>query len=534
MRPFSLPLLTTIAVLSFATLCAPAHGQHVFPVPDTKSLPQDAGRDELVRSCNMCHPIMPVLGEQRTEPEWRGVVDAMRGRGATVTDEEAARIAAYLAKYFAPGMPMRPGAGVFPGGARFILGGRPPDTAPVIGQPLETRKPVGEGQKPAFAGQTRAPAVRTHTAVETTVVAHGLNHPWALAFLPNGHMLITEKPGSMRVLTAAGEVGAPVANVPTVFYRGDGGLLDLVIDPKFASNRQVYFAYAEPRTGGAGLTLASARLSDDESALESVRVLLRIEPAHPSVSHFGCRLLFDPQGKLFMTSGERMDLVLREQAQKLDSRLGKLLRLNTDGSAAPGNPFEKTAGALPDIWTYGHRNSQGLAYRPGTHELWSIEHGQAGGDELNVIKPGHNYGWPLVAYGMENDRTPIDGGHTSGPGIEQPKYYWDPAIGPTSMAFYTGKLIPEWHDNLFVASHLGQHIARLVLKGDRVVGEERLLLDQRQRMRWVGQGPDGALWVLTDNLDGRLLRLAPTAGKYARESIVWPLAEIIVWPTTQG
>jgi len=508
MRAFPMFLLPPVAAVLLATLAAPASSQSPFPVPDAASLPQDAGHDELVRSCNLCHPIMPVLGQQRTEPEWRGVVEAMRGRGAKVTDEESVLIAGYLAKYFAPGMPMRPGAGVVPRGAQFILGGRPPDGEPVIGKPLETRDPVGKGQKPAFTGQTRAPAIRTKTAIDATVVAHGLNHPWALAFLPNGHMLITEKPGTMRVLTVDGAVGPSIANVPAVFYRSDGGLLDLVLDPHFAGNRQVYFAYAEPRTGGAGLTLANARLSDDESALESVHVLLRVEPTHPSVSHFGCRLLFDPQGKLFMTSGERMDPVLRVQAQQLDSRLGKLLRLNTDGSAAPGNPFEKTAGALPDIWTYGHRNSHGLAYHPVTHELWSIEHGQAGGDELNVILPGRNYGWPLVAYGTENDHSPINGGVTQAPNVEQPKYFWDPAIGPTGMAFYTGRLVPEWRNNLFVASHMGQHLARLVLKGHKVVGEERLLLDQHQMMRWVGQGPDGALWVLTDNADGRLIRLA--------------------------
>jgi len=339
------------------------------------------------------------------------------------------------------------------------------------------------------------------------LIAHGLNHPWALAFLPNGHMLITEKPGAMRVVTATGEVGAPIANVPEVFYKSDAGLLDLVIDPKFARNRQVYFAFSEPRTGGSGLTLASARLSADESALESVRILLRIEPTHTSVSHFGCRLLFDRKGKLFMTSGERMDPVLRVQAQQLDSRLGKLLRLNVDGSAAAGNPFAKTAGALPDIWTYGHRNSQGLAYHPVTRELWSIEHGEAGGDELNLIEPGRNYGWPLIAYGTEYDRRPINGGLTDSPQMQQPKYFWDPAIGPTSMAFYDGKLIREWRNNLFIAAHMGQHVARLVLDGDRVVGEERLLLDQKQMMRWVGQGPDGALWVLTDDADGRLIRL---------------------------
>ena len=506
MRFSSIPSLLISA--GFLAVASPASSQSPFPVPSAESLPLEEGREELLRGCNLCHPIMAMLGQQRTEPEWRGVVDAMRGRGAKVTDEEAARITQYLAKHFAPGMPVRRGAGRMPGGRTFVLGGRPPDAEPVIGSPLETRDPVGANQKPAFAGQTRAPAVRTRTAVEAKIVARGLDHPWALAFLPKGRMLITEKPGAMRVVSATGEVGAPIANVPKVLYRSDGGLLDLVIDPKFARNRQIYFAYSEPREGGSGLTLASARLSDDETALESVRVLLRIEPTHTSVSHFGCRLLFDQQGKLFMTSGERMDPAIRVQAQDLDSRLGKLLRLNTDGSAAPGNPFANTAGALPDIWTYGHRNSQGLAWHPRTRELWSIEHGEAGGDELNLIKPGHNYGWPKIAYGMEYDRRPIYDGITAAPKMDQPLYFWDPAIGPTGMAFYDSKLIPEWRNNLFVAGHLSQHLVRLVLDGHRVVGEERLLLDQKQMMRWVGQGPDGALWVLTDDADGRLIRLS--------------------------
>jgi glucose/arabinose dehydrogenase len=511
MRSTAIPLYLLISGFFGTAISTTAHGQSPFPVPSAESLPPGEGREELLHSCNLCHPIMAMLRQQRREPEWKGVVDAMRGRGAVVSDQEAGRIAHYLATYFAPGMPARPGAGQMPGGQTFILGGRPPDAQPVVGRALETRDPVGANQKPAFAGQTRAPAVRTQTAIETTVVAHGLDHPWALAFLPNGHMLINEKPGAMRVITAAGEVGAPIANVPAVFYKSDAGLLDLVIDPDFARNRQIYFAYSEPRTGGSGLTLGTARLSDDETALESMRVLLRVEPTHTSVAHFGCRLLFDSQGKLFMTSGERMDPEVRVQAQQLDSRLGKLLRLNTDGTAAPGNPFEHTAGALPDIWTYGHRNSQGLAFHPATHELWSIEHGQAGGDELNLIERGHNYGWPLIAYGMEYDRRPINGGRTAAPQMDQPRYFWDPAIGPTSMAFYDGKLVPEWRNNLFVAAHMGQHVARLVLKGHRVIGEERLLLDQQQMMRWVGQGPDGALWVLTDDADGRLIRLSVRA-----------------------
>ncbi len=507
MRLSSTALLLILASVSLLS-GTPAFAQSPFPVPSEASLPLGEGRDELLKGCNMCHPIMAMLGQQRTEPEWKAVIDAMRGRGAMVDDAQAARIAVYLAKHFAPGMPVRPGAGRMPGGRTFILGGRPPDAAPVIGRPLETRDPVGANQKPAFEGQTRAPAVRTKTPITTTIIARGLNRPWALAFLPKGKMLITEKPGAMRIISAKGEIGAPIANVPAVLYKSDGGLLDLVIDPQFARNRQIYFAFSEPREGGSGLTLASARLSQDETALESVRILLRIEPTHTSVSHFGCRLLFDAQGKLFMTSGERMDPAIRVQAQDLDSRLGKLLRLNVDGTAAPGNPFANTAGALPDIWTYGHRNSQGIAWHPETRELWSIEHGEAGGDELNLIQPGRNYGWPLIAYGMEYDRRAINGGLTAADKMEQPLYFWDPAIGPTSMAFYNGKLIPEWRNNLFVAAHMGQHVARLVLDGHRVVGEERLLLDQNQMMRWVGQGPDGALWVLTDDADGRLLRLS--------------------------
>lgn len=505
-------IFSALAVAGFVlmVLATPANCQNPFPIPDAASLPVTEGRDELLRSCNLCHPIMAMLGQQRSEPEWKAVVDAMRGRGAMVNDHDAGLIARYLATHFAPGMPARPGAGRMPGGRTFILGGRPPDEEAVPGRPLETRDPVGANQKPAFAAQTRAPAIRTESPVEATIVARGLNRPWALAFMPNGRMLITEKPGAMRVVSRTGEVGAPIANVPAVLYKSDGGLLDLVLDPRFARNRQIYFAYSERREGGSGLTLASARLSSDESALEFVKVLLRIEPTHTSVSHFGCRLLFDKQGKLFMTSGERMDPAIRVQAQQLDSRLGKLLRLNPDGSAAPGNPFAKTAGASPDIWTYGHRNSQGLAWHPATRELWSIEHGEAGGDELNLIKPGRNYGWPKVAYGMEYDRRPINGGLTAAPDMEQPLYFWDPAIGPTSMTFYDGKLIPEWRNNLFIAAHMGQHIARLVLEGTRVVGEERLLLDQKQMMRWVGQGPDGALWVLTDDADGRLIRLSGT------------------------
>src|SRR5688572_15801311 len=253
MRSTSILSALLITGLSLAVLAAPAYSQSPFPVPGPASLPVEEGREELLRGCNLCHPIMAMLGQQRTEAEWKGVVDAMRGRGAVVTEQEAGRIASYLAKHFAPGMPVRPGAGRMPGGRTFILGGRPPDAEPVVGRALETRDPVGANQKPAFVGQTRAPAIRTRTPVQVTVLARGLNHPWALAFLPRGRMLITEKPGAMRIVSATGEVGAPIAHVPAVLYKSDGGLLDLVLDPKFARNRQLYFAFSEPRAGGSGL-----------------------------------------------------------------------------------------------------------------------------------------------------------------------------------------------------------------------------------------------------------------------------------------
>jgi glucose/arabinose dehydrogenase len=478
------------------------------PASPGVALPAGDGRDALINGCNRCHLVTTVLGRQRTREEWSAVVADMRARGAIVNEGEAAGIVTYLSTHFAPGSPT-PAAGQGPRGGVFVLSGRVPDTPPVIGQLLETRSAVGAGQTPAFAGQTRAVAVRTAMPISTTVVTNALRHPWALAFLPDGRMLVTEKPGAMRIVTNSGSVGTPLAGVPAVSYGGDGGLLDVVLDPAFRSNRQIFFTFVEPRGGGNGLSLARARLRDDDAALDNVTILLRVEPARPMPAHYGSRLLFDRDGKLLMTVGERFEPALRIQAQQLDSRLGKALRLNPDGSPAPGNPFASTAKALAEIWSYGHRNSQGLAFHPTSGALWSIEHGPAGGDEINIVKPGLNYGWPLIAYGTEYDLRPINGGRTAAPGMEQPIYYWDPAIGPTSMAFYSGDLIAEWKGNLFVASHNGQHIARLVLEGERVVGEERLLLDQRQMMRWVGQGPDGALWVLTDNAEGRLIRLAP-------------------------
>lgn len=395
------------------------------------------------------------------------------------------------------------------GGGFSVAGRRPPDVAPVVGQPLETREPLGKGQEPAFKGQTRAVAVATKAPLKIDVVAKGLRNPWSLAFLPDGKMLVAEKPGAMRIVSRDGTIGEPIEGVPKVVFGGDAGLFDVALDPSFAENRMIYFTYVEPRKGGNGVALAKAKLSDDLKRLENLAVLLRVEPNLAMPAHYGSRLIFDKEGMLLISLSERLMSPYREQAQSLDSRLGKILRLNTDGTPAPGNPFANTPGASPEVWSYGHRNPQGLTFHPVTGELWDTEHGPQAGDEVNVVTPGKNYGWPTIAYGTEYTGEAINGGLTRKDGMEQPVYYWDPAIAPSGATFYSGDLIPEWKDNLFVAALAGQHVSRLVLDGHRVVGEERLLLDQKQRMRDVRQGPDGALWVLSDDRDGRLIRISP-------------------------
>ncbi len=427
-----------------------------------------------------------------------------------------------------------------------ILGTRPPELAPVEGQPLEVRPPNGIGQQPAFPGQTRAPAAITRTAYEAKVVTRDLNKPWGLAFLPAGKILITEKPGTMCVVDMrTGNIEHHVAGVPAVKYLGDGGLLDVVADPHFEANRMIYFTYVEPRgpvyrepqvpvpEQDNGVVVAKARLTPDNARLVDVTTLLRVAPSVPQTAHYGSRLLFDKDGYLFVSLGERFFYPTRGEAQSLFSYMGKILRMDTDGKPAPANPFDQGRTlenfTLPEIWSYGHRNPEGLAIDPSNGELWDSEHGPQGGDEINFVQRGKNYGWPLIAYGTNYDGTRIDGtlamedgveparnitrpggpGRTASPGLEQPVYFWDPAVAPSGIAFYDGQLIPEWKNNLFVATLAGQHLARLVLRDRRVVAEERLLLDQHQRMRAVKEGPDGALWVITDDVHGRLIRIAP-------------------------
>ncbi len=387
----------------------------------------------------------------------------------------------------------------------------PPPSEPGQGQngseaPVETRPPNAPDQKPAFPGQTRAPKKTTNTRFETQVVASGLEHPWSLAFLPDGRMLVTERPGRMRIVSADGNVSKPLGGVPKVDARNQGGLLDVVLDPKFETNQRIYFSYSEPRQGGNGTAVARARLDGDR--LSDVEVIWRMTPTLDSTMHFGSRLVFARDGTLFITTGERSILAGRRQAQDLGSAFGKVIRIQPDGSVPKDNPFVDKAGALPEIWTYGHRNIQAAALNPETGTLWIVEHGARGGDEINVIEAGKNYGWPTITYGIEYSGEPIGEGLTQAPGMEQPIYYWDPVIAPSGMAFYTADLFPEWQGSLFVGGLAPKYVARLTLDGNRVVGEERLL-EGHARFRDVRVGPDGALYLVTDEDDGEILKLVP-------------------------
>jgi glucose/arabinose dehydrogenase len=382
-----------------------------------------------------------------------------------------------------------------------------PSAAPAC-LPLETRPPNASGQRPAFPGQTRACASPSNVAFEVTVLAHGLEHPWAVEPLPGGELLVTERPGRMRVVAAAGGAGEPLTGLPAVDARGQGGLLDVALSPSFASDRTIYWSYSEPRKGGNATSVARGVLSEDLRRLEQVRVIFRALPTYDGTMHFGSRLAFGPDGTLYVTLGERSDRRMRRQAQELDSHMGKVVRIRPDGSAPDDNPFAGRRGALPETWSLGHRNVQSAAFDP-QGRLWAVEHGAQGGDELNLIAKGKNYGWPVVAYGEEYSGAPIWGAGTAAPGLEQPVYYWDPVIAPSGAQFYTGDAFPAWRGSLFVGGLRAQRLVRLTLENDRVTGEEHLLADRGHRVRDVRQGGDGALYVVTDEPNGELWKIAP-------------------------
>jgi glucose/arabinose dehydrogenase len=361
----------------------------------------------------------------------------------------------------------------------------------------------------AVAAAAPALAQRVETrqgAVRLEIVARGLDHPWAFAFLPDGRALVSERQGRLRIVQRDGSLSGPLGGVPQVAARNQGGLLDVALDPNFGDNRLVYLSFAEPRGQGNATSVARGRLNTAQTALEATEVVFRQEPTFNGGHHFGSRLVFDREGALFVTTGDRYSL--RDEAQNPANHVGKIIRIRPAGGAVPGNPVK--AGWLPEVWSIGHRNVQGAALHPVTGRLWTAEHGARGGDEINLPEAGKNYGWPVITYGRDYSGARIGEG-TAKAGMEQPVYWWDPSIAPSGMAFYTGDRFPAWRRSLFVGALAGQHIARLELDGDRVTAEEKLFGGLGLRFRDVRQGPDGLLYLLTDQPapDGKLIRVVP-------------------------
>jgi glucose/arabinose dehydrogenase len=378
--------------------------------------------------------------------------------------------------------------------------------------PLETRDPNGAGQQPAFPGQTRTCGVRSDVAYDVQVVARGIERPWSVEPLPDGSLLVTEKTGQLRIVSAGGQIGAPITGVPPVDARGQGGLLDVALSPGFATDRTIFWSFTEPREGGNGTSVARGVLSADRTRLEQVRVILHTRPTYGNNMHFGSRLAFGPDGMLYVTMGERSDTETRPQAQDRASHLGKTLRIAPDGSVPPDNPLAGQSGALGEIWSIGHRNIQASAF-DAQGQFWTIEHGTRGGDELNRVEKGKNYGWPIAAYGIEYRGGTISSAlgqaQTQRPGTEQAVYYWDPVIAPSGAQFYTGSAFPAWRGSLFIGGLASMRLVRLVIENGRVTGEEHLLTDRNKRIRDVRQGPDGALYLVTDEQNGELWKIVP-------------------------
>ena len=377
---------------------------------------------------------------------------------------------------------------------------------PGNGSPVETQQPNSPQYKPAFAGQTRVAGATTTTPYSGKVVTQSLVKPWSMAVLPDGRFLITQKEGTLRIVSGDGTVSNNITGVPKVDAKGQGGLLGICIDPDFANNRQIYFVFSEPVAAGNHAAVASATLRTDETAIENVSVIYRVTPTYNGDKHNGGKLVFNKDGNLFLTSGERSDLATRPLAQDNSSSLGKIILITKTGQAVTDPLMLPAPNARPEIYSSGHRNPLGIAIHPSTGDLWEAEMGPKGGDEINIIRRGNNYGWPVITYGIEYNGQTIGEGLTQKEGYQQPLYYWDPVISPGGIAFYTGNNIPEWQNNLFVSSLSGKHIIRLVLNGEKVIGEERLLTAEGQRFRDVAMGKDGNMYAITD--EGRLYKLS--------------------------
>ncbi|MET1057701.1 MAG: PQQ-dependent sugar dehydrogenase [Pedobacter sp.] len=360
--------------------------------------------------------------------------------------------------------------------------------------------------KPAFAGQTRIAGVKTKTPYSVSILSKTLEHPWAISPLPDGRFLITQKMGTMVIVNAAGKTIKNITGLPAVVPDGQGGLLDVAIDPQFATNRMIYWDYSEQTAGGTLLAIAKGKLAADESKVENIQVIYRATPAYKGSLQFGSRIVFDKSGNLFVTTGERSGTDIRMKAQALDAAIGKVIHITKNGKPVPGGPFAGTPNARPEIYALGLRSPEGLAVNPATGELWESEFGPRGGDEINIIRSGKNYGWPVVTYGLEYSGEKVGAGIQQKEGVQQPVYYWDPVVSPSGIVFYNSNVIPEWKGNLFVGGLSSMHIVRLVIKNNKVVGEERLLKSEGERFRALAVGKDGALYAVTDS--GRLYRVA--------------------------
>lgn len=385
-------------------------------------------------------------------------------------------------------------------------GNKEPNKAPSDSiPPMETKAP-NSNYKSAFPGQTRVKGIKTKTPIKVEVLDSTLKFPWAICNLPDGRLLITEKLGTMRIETLDGKLDKKITGLPKVNADGQGGLLDVTVDPDFTTNRMIFFDYAEPGPKGNILAVAKGRLADDETHLENIQVIYRAEPAWKGTLQYGSRILFDQDGNLFVSTGERSDKKIRVQAQQLNSALGKVLHITKEGKPVPGGPFADSVGALPEIYAYGFRNPEGMAFNPATHEIWEVEFGPKGGDELNIVRPGKNYGWPVITYGREYSGDQVGEGIQQKEGMEQPAYYWDPVISPSGMTFYNSDTIAEWKGNIFIACLSGSHITRVVLKGEHVEAEEWLLQDLGQRFRAITQAKNGALYAVSEQ--GRLYKIS--------------------------
>ena len=381
--------------------------------------------------------------------------------------------------------------------------GNSKDTIP----PVET-KPGFANYKPALAGQTRVAGAKTNTPYTVEKIASKLGAPFALVTMPDGRLMVTLKAGTMEIHDKNGVLVKKITGLPEVLYAGQGGLLDVAFDPGFTSNKLMYWCYSEKVEGGSLLALAKGKLNEAAGKVDDVNVIFRATPATKGNLQFGCRLVFDKKGDLYVSLGEKSSPDVRVQAQQLDSYLGKIIKITTSGKPAGASPFGGSA--KPEIISYGHRNPEGMDIDPSTGEIWESEFGPHGGDEINLIRPGKNYGWPVITYGLEYSGNKVGDGIQQKEGMEQPVYYWDPVVSPSGICFYKGSAIPEWKNNLFVACLSGQHVDRLIIKNNKVVGEERLFTDKNQRFRDVTFA-NNTLYAITD--DGDIYRVDPGSGK---------------------